>query len=44
MGNGLVFSSDFADESAALDAFVQNLDGRRRPIRAFSHSRRGAGN
>jgi len=27
MGNGLVFSSDFADESAALDAFVQNLDG-----------------
>jgi tryptophan 7-halogenase len=27
MGNGYVFSSDFADESKALDAFVQALDG-----------------
>ncbi len=27
MGNGCVFSSDFADEQAALDTFVRHLDG-----------------
>ncbi len=27
MGNGCVFSSDFADDTRALDTFVNNLDG-----------------